>query len=65
VRRFCCSAPDCPRQIFAERLPGVVAWGARRSERLTTLVITIGLALGGEAGARLTDELGVAVSGVS
>ena len=62
VRRFRCSAPDCPRQVFAERLPGVVAPGARRSERLTTLVVAIGLALGGEAGARLTDDLGVAIS---
>jgi transposase len=34
VRRFRCDKPDCPRQIFAERLPGVVAPGARRSERL-------------------------------
>ncbi len=52
VRRFWCDVPGCPRQIFAERLPGVVAPGARRSERLSQLYLAIGLALGSEAGTR-------------
>lgn len=34
VRRFRCSAPGCPRRIFAERLPAVAASWARRTGRL-------------------------------
>ncbi len=62
VRRFWCDVPDCPRQIFAERLPGIVAPGARRSERLSQLYLAIGLALGGEAGTRLAADMGLSVS---
>lgn len=61
-RRFFCEAPTCPRRIFAERFPGLVAAGARRSARLSTLYLAIGLALGGEAGARLSGDLGLRVS---
>src|SRR5215831_12268429 len=34
TRRFFCDTPDCPRRIFTERLPGVAAPHARRTERL-------------------------------
>ena len=34
ARRFRCLAPSCPRQTFAERLTGVAAPAARRTERL-------------------------------
>jgi transposase len=50
---FFCSNLDCPRQIFTERLPSVVAPYARRMMRLTDVFILIGFALGGEAGKRL------------
>jgi transposase len=63
VRRFFCDADSCERTIFAERLPGVVAHYARRTERLDGLFTHISFALGGEAGARLLRELGVTVSG--
>lgn len=63
VRRFFCAADLCERAIFAERLPGVVAHYARRTERLDGLFTHVSFALGGEAGARLLRELGVAVSG--
>src|SRR5262245_7734498 len=59
VRRFFCDAPDCPRRVFAERLPGLVAPAARRSQRLGALYLSVGVALGGEASARLTADLGV------
>ncbi len=62
TRRFYCDAPTCPRQIFAERFPGLVAAGARRSVRLRTLYLAIGLVLGGEAGTRLAADLGLTVS---
>jgi len=63
LRRFFCDAHSCERAIFAERLPGVVAHYARRTERLDGLFTHVSFALGGEAGARLLRELGVTVSG--
>jgi transposase len=59
VRRFFCDRPDCPRRIFTERLPGVVAPYARRTQRLAAWVREVGFALGGKAGARLLSALGV------
>ena len=50
LRRFFCHNPDCQRQIFAERLPNVVAPYARRTLRLHDLLTLIGFAVGGEAG---------------
>src|SRR3712207_2696376 len=63
VRRFFCDDSSCQRAIFAERLPGVVAHYARRTERLEGLFTYVSFTLGGEAGARLLGELGVTVSG--
>ena len=54
--------PTCPRRIFTERLPGVVAPWARRTRRLTARLLAIGLALGGAAGARLSQSFGLPVS---
>jgi hypothetical protein len=34
VRRFCCRNPACPRQTFAEPLPGWLNRRARRTQRL-------------------------------
>ena len=62
TRRFCCDEPTCPRRIFAERFPDLVAAGARRSMRLSALYLALGLVLGGEAGARLATELGLRIS---
>ncbi len=57
VRRFFCDQPTCPRTIFTERLPGVVAPSARRTVRLSQLVELVGLLLGGSAGSRLLHHL--------
>jgi transposase len=65
VRKFCCDNPVCARQIFTERLPGVVAAYGRRTLRLEAWLSTIGFALGGEAGARLLRALGRGASAVS
>lgn len=62
TRRFFCTAPDCARRVFTERLPGVVAPYARRTARLTEVVEAIAFALGGEAGARLLAALGLKAS---
>jgi transposase len=53
VRRFFCDTSACARRIFTERLPGVVAPYARRTERLTMWFTHVAFAEGGRAGARL------------
>src|SRR5215212_984161 len=63
VRRFFCDEAACERAIFAERVPGVAARYARRTERLDDWLTHVSFALGGEAGARLLKDLGVSVSG--
>jgi len=62
VRRFFCDHPGGGRRTFTERLPGIAAHYARRTERLATKQSAVGLALGGAAGARLTAEHGMATS---
>ena len=65
VRRFRCSNSACRRRIFAERLPEVAAVKARRTVRLREAQRHIGLALGGEPGARLARRLAMPVSGAT
>ncbi|MBP2316903.1 transposase-like protein [Azospirillum soli] len=62
ARRFRRLAATCPRRIFAERLPESTAgpW-ARRA--LGDIQRHLGLALGGEAGARLAQRLAMPASG--
>ena len=62
VRKFFCPNGRCPRRIFTERLPGVVAPWARRTARLVEWLAHIAVALGGAAGVQLSRGLGVAVS---
>ena len=62
VRKFFCTYPACPRQIFTERVPTVAAPWARRTRRLAQLLSAFGVALGGEAGARLVARLGLRLS---
>jgi transposase len=63
VRRFFCEEANCHRVIFAERLPGLAAHYARRTERLDGWFTHVSFALGGEAGSRLLKDLGIVVSG--
>jgi transposase len=53
VRRFRCADAGCPRRVFAERLPDVAAPRRQRTLRLAELQRCVGLAAGGEKGARL------------
>ena len=62
ARRFRCLAPSCPRRTFAESLTGVAPRSARRTERLGDLQRHLGLALGGQAGARLAERLAMPTS---
>ena len=61
-RRFHCQSPTCSRKIFAERLPDVVKHYGRRTERFRETINIIGYALGGEAGARLAERIGLECS---
>lgn len=62
VRRFFCDQPDCERQIFAERLPDIVAPYARRTERLAFHQQEVALACGGELGSLVLALLGMPIS---
>ncbi len=62
VRHFRCLAPLCPRRVFAERLAGAARPFARRTDRLGEKLAEIGLALGGEPGARLAAAWGIDTS---
>lgn len=57
VRTFFCDAATCPRTIFTERLPNLVAPWARRTLHLTKQQQQLGLALGGNPDARLRADL--------
>ena len=62
IRRFYCRHPGCPRRTFAERLPRLLPPRARRTRRLARAQAKVGLALGGEAGARLLSHLAMPIS---
>ena len=62
VRRFRCPAPLCSRRTFAERLAGIAQPLARRTCRLGEQQRHVGLALGGQAGARLAAKLAMPTS---
>jgi transposase len=57
VRKFRCRNPSCARRMFTERLPDLVAADGRHTHRLATALRAIGLALGGNAGARRAARL--------
>ena len=54
--KFFCSNSDCRRRIFTERLSEVAAPWARKTVRFIERLQSIGLALGGAAGASLCDR---------
>lgn len=62
ARRLRCSNRNCRQQIFVERANEVATSHSRRSVRLCEIQRTVGLALGGEAGARLADRIGMPTS---
>ncbi|MDQ1741077.1 MAG: hypothetical protein QOE53_2729 [Pseudonocardiales bacterium] len=62
VRRFRCVTRRCPRAIFAERFPKLVAAYGRRSLGQREALEAIAFALGGAAGARLATRLGSPIS---
>ena len=63
VRRFFCVTDGCSQRIFTERLPNTVKRHSRRTCRLSRTLDRITLALGGSAGARLAQQLGIVADG--
>jgi transposase len=62
TRKFFCEVPSCPRRVFTERLPGVVAPYARRTLRLEDWFVVVGFAAGGVGGARVLQALGLSAT---
>jgi transposase len=62
ARRFFCRNVDCPRRVFCEPLPQLLPKHARATSRLSDTHRAVGLALGGEPGARLAGKLGMPTS---
>jgi transposase len=62
VRRFFCDNARCPRRIFVERLPGLAAPHARRTERLVRFMQQLGLVSGGTVGVEILRQLPVRTS---
>jgi transposase len=62
VRRFRCLNASCTARTCAARLPPVVRPAAQRPVRWTTVLQQLGLARGGEAGARLGATLQMSTS---
>lgn len=60
ARRFRCCR--CSGRIFTEPLPASTGTAVRRSDRLARAQTSMGLVLGGEAGARLSGRLFMPVS---
>jgi transposase len=62
IRKFVCSTPDCPQQIFTERRPELVQSYARMTNRLHEALVALGMTAGGESGEWLAPKLGMHVS---
>ncbi len=65
ARRFYCRNAACRRQTFRERLPTAAPVYQRRTPLLRRLLERVGFALGGQAGQRLLQQLGMGHRGVS
>lgn len=62
ARRFFCEAPGCPRRIFVESFPGVLARYARQTERWRQALLELAHASSAEVAARVARLLGFRAS---
>ena len=62
VGRWRCRNPICKRKIFCQRLPGVTGKRAQETDRFAEILRSVGYALGGRAGERLSVRLGLRIS---
>ena len=60
--RWRCRNPICKRKIFCQRLPGVTGKRAQETDRFAEILRSVGYALGGRAGERLSVGLGLRIS---
>jgi transposase len=60
--KYVCPRPGCPQRLFCERLTGLARARARTTTDLDHAHRSLGLALGGEAGARLAAVLSIPTS---
>ena len=65
ARRFCCRTAACRRRTFRERLPTVAPIYQRRTPLRRRQLECVGFVLGGQAGHRLLQELGLGNRGIS
>lgn len=63
VCKFFCLNTACHRRIFTERIPTVTMPWARKTARLIQRLKAVALALGGAAGARLSQHIGLSCCG--
>ena len=61
VHKFFCKEDSCERMIFAQRFEGLPPY-ARRTDRQRDKLTSIGMAAGGNVGAKLSKELGIPIS---
>jgi transposase len=62
LRKFFCRFASCPRRIFTEHVPELVAPYARRTVRQEEIVRAVGLAVGAPGGSRLAKRLQMLMS---
>ena len=62
VGRWRCRNPICKRKIFCQRLPGITGKRAQETDRFAEILRSVGYALGGRAGERLSVRLGLRIS---
>jgi len=63
VKRCRCRVAACAKATFAEALPDLLARKAKRTDRLTTGLGAVALAVGSQAGSRLAHKLNMPASG--
>src|SRR5262249_423928 len=61
-RRFFWDQAGCAKKTFVEQVPGVTTRYGRQTGPADQVVASVAMALGGRAGARLTERLAVPVS---
>lgn len=62
VRRFVCMEGSCPRKTFTDQVSGLTRRFSRRTERLRSTLVSVGLALAGRAGAKMAEAFGTPAS---
>jgi transposase len=59
THRFYCRVKECRCRIFAQRFPALASRYSRQTGRHRDALVAIGYALGGQAGFRLCNQLGI------